>query len=50
MQLANKNAKVIAKFGNGAPAIVVNPYGKGKVITFASNPFSFSLLTDRNAW
>ena len=50
MKPANKNAKVIAKFENGAPAIIVNPYGKGKVITFASNPFSFSLLTDRNAW
>ena len=43
-------AEVLAKYSNGNPAVIVNPYGKGKVITFASNPFSYTLLTDRNAW
>ncbi|MBO4633216.1 MAG: beta-galactosidase trimerization domain-containing protein, partial [Lentisphaeria bacterium] len=43
-------AEVIGRFSNGEPAVIANPYGKGKVITFASNPFSFSLLTDRDSW
>ena len=44
------NAEVIARFGSGEPAVISHPYGRGRVITFASNPFSFSLLTDKNAW
>lgn len=43
------NAKVTATFSNGDAAVISNPYGKGKVITFASNPFSFALMTDRNS-
>lgn len=44
------NARVLAVFEDGRTAVIENPYGRGRVITFASNPFSFSLLTDRNAW
>ncbi len=43
-------AKVIAAYANGNPALVENPVGKGKVITFASNPFSPGLFTNKEAW
>ncbi len=43
------NARVLATFADGSPAIVEKLFGKGKVITFASNPFNNNLFTNTKA-
>jgi hypothetical protein len=43
-------AKTIATFDNNKPAIVINKFGKGKVITFASTPFHESSFANSGWW
>ena len=38
--LAGGGARVLAEFAGGAPAVVENRAGKGKVVYFAANPFA----------
>lgn len=42
-------AEVLAKFGDGSPAIIRKPLGKGSVIVFAANPFNQTAITD-DSW
>ena len=44
------NAKVIGGYPNGDPAIVLHRLGKGKVITFAANPFAPEVTVEKSQW
>jgi Beta-galactosidase trimerisation domain/Carbohydrate family 9 binding domain-like len=46
VKLCSKNAKVLAKFENGSPAIVEKRLGKGKAVYFAANPFNAKAIAD----
>ncbi|MCE5340238.1 MAG: beta-galactosidase trimerization domain-containing protein, partial [Planctomycetaceae bacterium] len=41
---------VLATFNNGKPAIVSHPYGSGKAIFFAANPFASSSVISSESW
>ncbi len=41
---------VLATFNNGTPAIVSHPYGSGRAIFFAANPFSSSSVISNESW
>lgn len=43
-------AKVIASYPDDSPAIVSRQLGKGKVITFAANPFSPQVAVEKTEW
>jgi len=40
VEVTGKQTTILAKFSNGDPAIVLNQYGKGKIVYFATNPFT----------
>ena len=44
------DAKVIACLKNSKPAIIVNPYGKGRVVTFTSTPFRDNAFSNPLWW
>lgn len=46
----SKDAKIMATFEDGKPAIVVNQYGKGKVITFAADPYKEVYFLTKEWW
>ena len=47
---ADPKAKILGKFPDGSPAIVTHQLGKGRVITFAANPFAPQVTVDTTAW
>lgn len=49
-KLVLKGAKVLAEYSDNSPAVTVNKYGKGKVITFAATPFTSSIYGSRPHW
>ena len=48
--LADPKAEVLATYPDGSPAIVTRKLGKGRVITFAANPFAPLVTVDASAW
>lgn len=44
------DAKVIGTYPDGSPAIVERSLGKGRVITFAANPFAPEVTVDKTQW
>ena len=48
--LADPNAEVLATYPDGSPAILSRKLGKGRVITFAANPFAPQVTVDASAW
>ena len=50
IRLTDKNEKVIGTYPDGSPAIVVHRLGKGKVVTFAANPFVPDVTVDKTEW
>lgn len=50
IRVLDPSAKVLAKYPNGRPAVVLRRLGKGKVITFAANPFSPEVGVERTNW
>lgn len=50
ISLTNKDDRVIGCYPDGDPAIVVHKLGRGKVITFAANPFSPEVTVEQTAW
>jgi hypothetical protein len=43
----DSGVEVMARFADGSPAVILNHVGKGRVITFASNPFTESGIADQ---
>jgi len=50
IRVLDGSAKVLAKYPNGRPAVVLRRLGNGKVITFAANPFSPEVTVERTRW
>ena len=48
--VTDKNAKVLATYPDGLPAIVSRPLGQGHVITFAANPFAALVTVEPGPW
>ena len=48
--LADPKAEVLATYPDGSPAIASHKLGKGRVITFAANPFAPLVTVDASAW
>jgi hypothetical protein len=48
--LADPKAAVVGTYPDGLPAIVAHELGKGRVITFAANPFAPQVTVDATAW
>ena len=48
--LADPNAEILGTYPDGSPAIVLHKLGKGRVITFAANPFAPQVTVDKSAW
>jgi hypothetical protein len=48
--LAEPNAEVLGTYPDGSPAIVSHKLGKGRVITFAANPFVPLVTVEPSAW
>jgi hypothetical protein len=48
--LADPRATVLGTYPDGSPAIVAHALGKGRVITFAANPFAPQVTVDVTNW
>jgi hypothetical protein len=48
--LADPKAEILGTYPDGSPAIVMHQLGKGRVITFAANPFVPQVTVDASAW
>jgi len=48
--LADRKAGILGTYPDGSPAIVTHQLGKGRVITFAANPFAPQVTVDANPW
>ncbi len=48
--LADAKAEILGTYPDGSPAIVLRKLGKGRVITFAANPFAPQVTVDKSAW
>jgi hypothetical protein len=48
--LADSKAEVLGTYADGSPAIVLHRLGKGRVVTFAANPFAPQVTVDRSSW
>ncbi len=48
--LADPKAAVLGAYPDGSPAVVSRKLGKGRVITFAANPFAPQVTVDATAW
>ena len=48
--LADAKAEILGTYPDGSPAIVLHKLGKGRVITFAANPFAPQVTVDKSAW
>jgi len=48
--LTDPKAEVLGAYPDGSPAIVLHRLGKGRVITFAANPFAPQVTVDASAW
>jgi len=48
--LADTKAEILGTYPDGSPAIVEHKLGKGRVITFAANPFAPQVTVDKSAW
>lgn len=50
IRLTDRESRIIGVYSNGDPAIVVHRLGKGKVITFAANPFAPEVAVEKTEW
>lgn len=50
IRILDPGAKVLARYPDGRPAVVLRRLGKGKVITFAANPFSPEVTVEQTRW
>ena len=50
IELADPKAEILGIYPDGSPAIVLHKLGKGRVITFAANPFAPQVTVDQSAW
>jgi len=48
--LADKAGEILGTYPDGLPAVVQHGLGKGRVITFAANPFAPQVAVDASAW
>ncbi len=48
--VAGTQAEVLGTYPDGSPAIVEHKLGKGRVITFAANPFAPQVTVDQSSW
>jgi hypothetical protein len=48
--LADPKAGILGTYPDGSPAIVTHKLGKGRVITFAANPFAPQVTVDATPW
>jgi hypothetical protein len=48
--LADSKAGILGTYPDGSPAIVMHKFGKGRVITFAANPFAPQVTVDATLW
>src|ERR1035438_5455442 len=48
--LADPKDQVLGVYADCSPAIVQHKFGKGRVITFAANPFAPQVTVDKSAW
>jgi hypothetical protein len=48
--LADPKAQILGVYPDGSSAIVLHKLGKGRVITFAANPFAPQVTVDKSAW
>ena len=48
--LADRKALVLGTYPDGSPAIVSHKLGKGRVITFAANPFAPQVIVEPTPW
>jgi hypothetical protein len=48
--LADPKAAILGTYPDGSPAIVSHKLGKGRVITFAANPFAPQVTVDASPW
>jgi hypothetical protein len=48
--LADTKAELLGTYPDGSPAIVQHKLGKGRVITFAANPFAPQVTVDTSSW
>jgi hypothetical protein len=48
--LADPKAGILGTYPDGSPAIVTHKLGKGRVITFAANPFAPQVTVDASPW
>jgi len=48
--LADPKAIILGTYPDGSPAIVTHKLGKGRVITFAANPFAPQVTVDASPW
>jgi Carbohydrate binding domain len=48
--LADPKAAILGTYSDGSPAIVSHKLGKGRVITFAANPFAPQVTVDASSW
>ena len=46
----SETCDVIGTYADGAPAVTLNRYGKGRVVVFGSNPLVDSAVGDDSAW
>jgi hypothetical protein len=48
--LTDPQGSILARFADGTPAMVSRPFGKGRAITFAANPFAPAVAVDSTLW
>jgi hypothetical protein len=48
--LTDPKAGILGIYPDGSPAIVMHKLGKGRVITFAANPFAPQVTVDATPW
>ena len=48
--LADPQAQILGTYPDRSPALVLHPLGKGRVITFAANPFVPQVAIETRAW
>ncbi len=50
IEVVDKTAQILGTYADGSPAIVSRSLGKGRVITFAANPFTPEVVVEKSAW
>jgi hypothetical protein len=48
--LADPKAGILGTYPDGSPAVVSHKLDKGRVITFAANPFALQVTVDASLW